>query len=68
MFETDKIDEKMKQNFEMKMKENYSQGYYFAVGLLKLLERQEFPRITSDDDKLEESKDQVAHLSADDFK
>ena len=43
MFETDKIDERMRQNFELKRKENYSQGYYFAVGLLKLLHRQAFP-------------------------
>ena len=37
MFETDKIDEKMRQYFEAKRLQNYSQGYYFAVGLLKQL-------------------------------
>ncbi len=37
MFETDKIDEKMRQYFETKRLQNYSQGYYFAVGLLKQL-------------------------------
>lgn len=43
MFETDKIDERMRQYFDAKSKENYSQGYYFSVGLLKLLNGQEFP-------------------------
>jgi len=37
MVESDKIDERMRQFFEVKRKENYSQAYYFSVGLLKLL-------------------------------
>lgn len=42
MFENDKIEERMKQKFEAKRAENYSQGYYFSLGLLKQLYGQEF--------------------------
>ena len=37
MAETDKIDERMRHIFEVKRNENYSQAYYFSVGLMKLL-------------------------------
>ena len=37
MFETDKIEERMRHYFEAKRNENYSQAYYFSVGLLKLI-------------------------------
>ena len=37
MAESDKIDERMRQMFEVKRNENYSQAYYFSVGLMKLL-------------------------------
>ena len=43
MSETDKIDERMRNIFEAKKNENYSQAYYFSVGLMKLLYAQEFP-------------------------
>ena len=43
MAETDKIDERMRHIFEVKRNENYSQAYYFSVGLMKLLHAQEFP-------------------------
>jgi len=42
MEETDKIDERMRQYFDLKRSENYSQGYYFTLGLLKQLYVQEF--------------------------
>ena len=42
MFETDKIDERMRHYFEAKRNENYSQAYYFSVGLLKLLYAEQF--------------------------
>lgn len=37
MNETEKIEERMRQLFDLKRQENYSQGYYFAIGLLKQL-------------------------------
>ena len=48
MFECDKIDERMRQVFETKRQENYSQGYYFAIGLLKQLCDQEFTPVTDE--------------------
>jgi hypothetical protein len=42
MEETDKIDERMRQYFDSKCSDNYSQGYYFTLGLLKQLYVQEF--------------------------
>ena len=42
MLETEKLEERMRQNFEAKRQENYSQGYFFTVGLLKQLYAQEF--------------------------
>lgn len=37
MQETEKIEERMRQLFEMKTQENYSLGYYLAVRILKQL-------------------------------
>ena len=42
MLETEKLEERMRQHFEAKRQENYSQGYFFTVGLLKQLYTQEF--------------------------
>ena len=55
MFEADKMEDRMRQFFDTKRNENYSQGYYFTLGLLKQLHNSEFP----DNDKL---------LSASEFK
>lgn len=37
MQETEKIEERMRQLFEVKTQENYSLGYYLAVRILKQL-------------------------------
>lgn len=42
MFENDKIEERMKLKFETKRCENYSQSYFFSLGLLKQLYGQNF--------------------------
>ena len=42
MIEADKMDERMRQFFDSKHNENYSQGYYLTLGLLKQLYNAEF--------------------------
>ena len=42
MHENDKIEERMRQRFEAKRSTNYSQGYYFSLGLLKQLYKHHF--------------------------